>query len=432
MNRLASEPSPYLRGAAHQPVHWRAFGKDAFEEARAADKPVLLDVGAVWCHWCHVMDGESYEDRETARVINERFVAVKVDRDERPDVDVRYQKAVQALTGQGGWPLTAFLLPDGRCFYGGTYFPPDARHGRPAFRDVLEAVARFYRDEKTNALDQAGRLARAIAPAPVGARPGVADARVLADGERAVRDAFDPVHAGFGGAPKFPHTGGVLFALRRSRAVPDPGAAALRAVALETLRGMARGGIHDRVGGGFHRYATDARWTLPHFEKMLYDNAELLRAYVQGFQATGEASLRAVAEGILAFEHEVLWRPRGGWAASQDADVSMKDDGSYFTWTKGELEAAVGPDLARLATLAWGVGEAEGEVHLTPGRHVLFQAADDDALAAGLKMDAAEIGARLDEARRRLKGARDLRKAPFVDPTVYVGWNAMMASAALE
>ena len=273
-SRLAKETSAYLRGAAHQPVEWYPWGEDAFAKAKAEDRPILLDIGAVWCHWCHVIDHESYEDPEIAKVINENFVPVKVDRDERPDVDSRYQAAVNALTGQGGWPLTAFLTPDGKVFYGGTYFPPKDTHGRPSFRRILLAVAEHYKKERAEAINNANSLHQALAE---GRRVHVHDADVnedlLRDALLVLKGQFDPVNGGFGSAPKFPHPGTIEFLLARYPRTKDDWT---RNVITRTLSGMAKGGVYDQVGGGFHRYSTDAMWIVPHFEKMAYDNAALL------------------------------------------------------------------------------------------------------------------------------------------------------------
>jgi len=283
-NRLAKERSSYLRGAAHQPVDWHPWGEEAFAKARAEDKPILLDIGAVWCHWCHVIDHESYDDPEVAKILNEHYVAVKVDRDERPDVDARYQQAVQALSGQGGWPLTAFLTPEGKVFYGGTYFPPTEAFGRPSFKRVLLAVSDHYKKDRASAQKDADALHRALSQRlPMVAREPL-DEGLLFAVEEQLKSSFDGRNGGFGGAPKFPHPGTMEFLLARAWRSRDE---TLRDMAVRTLTEMARGGVYDQIGGGFHRYATDARWIVPHFEKMAYDNAELLRNYVHGFQLFG-------------------------------------------------------------------------------------------------------------------------------------------------
>src|SRR2546428_2579921 len=271
VNRLAKEASSYLKGAAHQPVDWYPWGDDAFAKAKAEDKPILLDVGAVWCHWCHVIDHESYEDPEVAKIINERFVPVKVDRDERPDVDSRYQSAVNAISGQGGWPLTAFLTPDGKVFYGGTYFPPKDLYGRPSFRRILIAVSDHYKKERADAINTAESLHQALAERR---RPHVHEVDVeeplLKGAVDGLKGEFELVNGGFGSSPKFPHPGTIEFLLARHHRTKEEG---LRNVITRTLTGMARGGVYDHVGGGFHRYSTDAMWIVPHLEKMADDHA---------------------------------------------------------------------------------------------------------------------------------------------------------------
>ena len=429
-NRLAGAGSPYLRSAAHQPVEWYPWGDEAFARARADDRPILLDIGAVWCHWCHVIDRESYDNPAIAELINAHFVPVKVDRDERPDVDVRYQHAVNAISGQGGWPLTAFLTPDGKVFFGGTYFPPDAVGGRPGFRQVLGAVAEFYRTKRDQAHAYADELHQALRR--------LGDARAsedtlspaLVDGAAAacVR-AFDPRHGGFGGAPKFPHAGAVELLLRRHDRTGDPEALA---IATRTLEAMAKGGVYDQLGGGFHRYSVDASWTVPHFEKMLYDNSELLRNYVHAYQVSGTARFRDVARGIVAYVSDTLMDPdRGGFYASQDADISLEDDGDYYPWTEEEAAAVLPAEELRAVRIAYHLG-GRGEMSHDPRRHVLFVAEEPEGVAARLGRPLEETRALLDGALRRLREARAARPAPFVDRTVYAGWNGMMISAFLD
>jgi len=429
--RLEREASPYLRGAAHQPVEWYPWGKEAFERARREDKPLLLDIGAVWCHWCHVMDGESYEDSELAKLINERFVPVKVDRDERPDVDARYQKTVAALTGQGGWPLTAFLTPDGRVFYGGTYFPPRPAHGRPAFRQVLEAVADAYAKDKTKILEQAEHLdvhVAQAAPRTVGS--GHVDAAWVEAGLAALEEGVDVLHGGWGRAPKFPHPSAVECLLASLERRPSKDRAA---IVRSTLDAMANGGIHDHVAGGFHRYSVDAQWHVPHFEKMLYDNAELLRNYVHAWRILGEAHYRTVADGVVRFLDDTLADPKGGFRGSQDADVTFGDDGDYYTWTRAEILEAVGGNerRARLLQLRFEV-EPRGPMHHHPEKNVLHVSAEPDELASALETDVDEIERELAIGMQALAGARAQRKAPFVDPVLYTNWNAMALRALLE
>ena len=429
-NRLAKETSAYLKSAAHQPVDWHPWGEEAFRRAKELHRPILLDIGASWCHWCHVIDRESYEDPKLAAVINEHFVAVKLDRDERPDVDARYQAAVGSLTGSGGWPLTAFLTPDGRVFYGGTYFPPRDAYNRPSFERVLLAVAKHFAENPGEVMRDAESLHQALAER----RGSVMDAAAVNEGFlraglEALRGEADPVNGGFGAAPKFPHAGTVEFLLAT---VYRTGAAGPRDIALRTLTAMAHGGVYDQVGGGFHRYSTDGQWIVPHFEKMLYDNAGLLANYVHAWQLTGAPPFRETAEGILAWAEEVLSdRQRGAYYTSQDADVGLEDDGDYFTWTLDELRQAVPAEEAQVLALRYDVGE-RGEMHHNPARNVLYAAATPQEIAGKLVQPVERVNNLLEAGRAHLKAARDRRPAPAVDKTVYASWNGMMVSAALE
>src|SRR3989442_570864 len=302
-NRLAKETSTYLRGAAQQPVQWHPWGEDAFRRAKELDRPILLDIGATWCHWCHVIDRESYEDPELAGVINDNFVAIKVDRDERPDIDARYQQAVGAIAGQGGWPLTAFLTPDGKVFHGGTYFPPKDSYGRPSFRRVLLAMADAYRTNKADTLKEAEALHQALAEGRVALiEEGAVNEAMLKESLDSLRGQFDPVNGGISGQQMSPHTGTMKWDKARFHRTKEEG---LRKIFTRTLMAMAQGGVYDQVGGGFHRYSTDPRWIVPHFEKMLYDNAGLLANYVHACQLTRDPLYRQTAEAILAWGAQV-------------------------------------------------------------------------------------------------------------------------------
>jgi len=427
-NRLAHAASAYLQSAAHQPIHWFPWGEEAFAAARAQDRPVLLDIGAVWCHWCHVMDGESYEDPAIARYLNENFVCIKVDRDERPDVDARYQRAVQAFTRQGGWPLTAFLTPDGDVFYGGTYFPPESKYGQPGFRTVLASVLDAYRSRRGQVETQAQAIRKVLDTHLDESTPGEPSPALLKEAEERIAQMFDPVNGGFGSQPKFPHPGAVTFLLHRWHDQPDD---PTRAIIDRTLQGMGRGGMYDQLGGGFHRYSVDAKWIVPHFEKMSYDNSELLKAYLDAYAAFGTEEYADVARGIVRWVREVASDPEAGYAASQDADVGLDDDGDYFTWTREEAAAVLSGDELDVATAYYDIGTA-GEMHHNPGKNVLFVAAPLPAVArlTGLAEDAARLA--LASARRKLLEARGRRPAPFVDRTRYANWNAMMVSAMLR
>ena len=394
------------------------WGSAAFERARRENKPVLLDIGAVWCHWCHVMDRESYEDPATAELINQNFVAIKVDRDERPDVDARYQRAVQTFTGQGGWPLTAFLTPDGDVYYGGTYFPPADAYGRPSFRRVLGEVARVWREEPQRAREAVQSITERLSSyAKSEVEAGAPSRDVVTQTVEELAQAFDFRYGGFGRAPKFPNSSALALLIDHHL---DTSLDWSGRMVVETLDAMARGGIYDQLGGGFHRYSTDARWIIPHFEKMAYDNGPLLEVYARAFAATRSELYKEIAEGIVAYYEDVAGDllQQGGFPASQDADYSPSDDGDYWTWTLDELQAALAPDELEAAVQYFGVEDSAGAMHLDAQRHVLFRASD------------AESGA-LRPVIEKLKRVRDARPQPFVDRTIYTGWSALLASGFL-
>jgi len=446
LNSLSRASSSYLRSAMHQPVQWHQWGEEAFAEARRENKPMLLDIGAVWCHWCHVMDRESYDDPAIAAIVNEHFVAVKVDRDERPDIDSRYQAAVQAVSGQGGWPLTAFLTPDGKPFYGGTYFPPNDGYGRPSFRRVLLSIANAYKEKHGDVVEQAAMVESAISQSESFAgRDGRISFAVITAIQESALKMFDPQHGGFGQAPKFPHPSALDLLIERYahsqdsnelRSAGEPMAtidsSRLREVIVTTLEHMARGGVYDQLAGGFHRYSVDERWVVPHFEKMCYDNSELLKNYVHGYQATGEQFFAEVARDIIRWMDEWLSdQERGGFYASQDADISMEDDGDYFTWTLDEAKAALTEEEATVAALHYDINEI-GEMHHNPAKNVLYVRAPIDEIARRMNLAAEKVQQLLNSAKEKMYGARLKRQAPYVDKTVYVGWNSLCVSAYLE
>ncbi len=429
-NQLRTASSSYLRSARHQPVHWHPWGKAAFALAQAENKPILLDIGAVWCHWCHVMDRESYENTEIARIINENFIAIKVDRDERPDVDMRYQAAVSAISQQGGWPLTAFLTPDGRPYFGGTYFPPDDRYGRPGFGRVLLTMAQVWHERRDEALESAGSVMSAIEHNETFSSRGGDLTLVLVDKIAASAVAqFDARNGGFGSQPKFPHPG-ILdllleVALRR-------GNQEAQQAFIVTLERMVRGGVYDQLAGGFHRYSVDERWVVPHFEKMLYDNTELLRNYVHAFQSFVRTDFRQTAEEIIAWLDAVMTdRARGGFYASQDADINFDDDGDYFTWTLDEAREVLSADELAVASRYWDIGEL-GDMHHNPAKNVLHRKFTPDEVATQTGRSVEEAQSLIDSARAKLLAARATRPTPFVDCTLYTSWNAMAVSAYFE
>jgi uncharacterized protein len=428
-NALAAETSPYLRQHAENPVDWLPWGAAAFERARAENKPVLVSIGYSSCHWCHVMERESFEDRRTAELMNESFVCVKVDREERPDVDALYMEAVQGMTGRGGWPLNVFLTPDQLPFYGGTYFPPQARQGMPSWSQVLQAIAASWQESRAE-ITAGGERLRERLSGGAQLRPSAApiEEATLEYAVGRLRDSFDARHGGFGRAPKFPQASVIEFLLlvgegMRAKRVP-PGSVGAREMALQTLRAMASGGIHDVLGGGFARYSVDDRWTVPHFEKMLYDNALLARAYLHGWQTSGEERLREVCLDTLEWALREMRGPEGGFYSALDAD-SEGVEGRYYVWTVAELSDVLGDDAA--AAIAW-LGATEQGNFLEVGGH---QSPD-----RGLNV-LEDRGPRPDEATRaritaRLLEARARRERPGLDDKRLTSWNALMISALAD
>ena len=409
-NRLAQETSPYLLQHAHNPVDWHPWGAEALERARREDRPIFLSVGYSACHWCHVMERESFENEAVARLMNEHFVNVKVDREERPDIDEIYMKAVQSLTGQGGWPMSVFLTPELEPFYGGTYFPPHSAYGRPGFTELLLGLARAWKEDRERVVQQGSRLRERIAAEGSLDARGELDPGVLARSLAALQQSFDPLWGGFGDAPKFPHAMDLRLLLRHaSRTGQD----APRQMALLSLDKMARGGISDQLGGGFHRYSTDREWLVPHFEKMLYDNALLVPAYLEAFQITGEARFAAVARGTCEWMLREMRTAGGGFASSQDAD-SEGEEGRFFSWTPAQLREVLGRELGERAAIHFGVREGG---NFEGGASVLS------------RPDPAEASAEMEHARRRLFEARAQRLAPATDDKVLVAWNGLAISA---
>jgi uncharacterized protein len=430
-NSLQHTNSSYLRSAQHQPVEWQPWGHEAFDRAQAENKPILLDIGAVWCHWCHVMDRESYEDPELARIINDHYIAVKVDRDERPDVDARYQAAVSAISGQGGWPLTAFLTSDGRPFFGGTYFPRDDRYGRPGFGRVLLTMAQVWNDRRDEALESASSVMAAIEhnESFSGRGNGHLTLALVDKVAGSALAKFDPRNGGFGTQPKFPHS--AVLDLLLEVAMNRDNEQALQAFVV-TLEKMAKGGVYDHLAGGFHRYSVDERWVVPHFEKMLYDNTELLRNYVHGFQSLVREDFRKTALEIMGWLNSTMTdHERGGFYASQDADIDLEDDGDYFTWTLEEARAELEPDELAIAAAWYDIGEL-GDMHHNPAKNVLHIKLTPEQVAKQTGKTVIEVEALLTSARAKLLAARNLRPTPFIDRTLYTAWNAMAVTAYLE
>ncbi len=429
-NALSQSSSAYLRSAMHQPVQWHEWGEEAFAKAQSENKPILLDIGAVWCHWCHVMDRESYESAGIAEIINQQFVAVKVDRDERPDVDSRYQLAVSAISGTGGWPLTVFLTPDGHPFYGGTYFPPDDQWGRPSFKKILLAIADAYRERRDEVLKSAGEAMNMLAAAEgYAGRQAELSPRLVGIMVQSALPIFDEKNGGFGSAPKFPHPASLDLLMDWYVRTHEERVAT---VITTTLTKMAQGGVYDQLAGGFHRYSVDERWIVPHFEKMSYDNSELLKNYVHAYQVFGYEFYAHVARDIVRWMDEWLSdRERGGFYASQDADINLDDDGDYFTWTVEEAKTVLNDEEFQAAALHFDI-EAAGEMHHNPAKNVLWLSALPEQVASHMGIDVATALDLLVSAKTKLYAARLQRPTPFVDRTVYVNWNAMCVSAYLQ
>jgi uncharacterized protein len=427
VNHLAEETSPYLRQHRENPVDWYPWGEEAFRLARLRDCPVLLSVGYSACHWCHVMAHESFEDPDLAAVQNRLFVNIKVDREERPDVDRVYMDALQALTGSGGWPMTVFLLPDGRPFFAGTYFPPEDRRGLPGFRRVMEMAASAYRDRREEVVGTAERLSQALAPAPLVplGSPEGGMAVVLADAEaRLIRNA-DPDFGGIGGAPKFPQCAVLEFLLSREvlSGSGDAGPVVERA-----LNAMAAGGLRDQLGEGFHRYSVDQRWAVPHFEKMLYDNAQIVRLYLHGWQAHRNPAHLDIALRTADFLISQLQLPGGGFAASLDADTE-EGEGAFYAWTAEELAAVLGKERLALAEALFG---GPGDASTERGAIVLRGGEDPQFVSARFQIGPADLDKLRESMIRDLRPARAQRPAPNRDDKLIVGWNALAISALAD
>jgi uncharacterized protein YyaL (SSP411 family) len=421
-NQLIHETSPYLRQHAHNPVDWYPWGPEAIERARQLDRPIFLSVGYSACHWCHVMEHESFEDPEIARVLNEHFVSIKVDREERPDIDQIYMTAVQMLTQQGGWPMSVFLTPDLKPFYGGTYFPPDDRYGRPGFKRVLLGLAEAWRHRRAEVEQSAGQLTEHLEL--VGSvEQGSCELteELIRTVPRALGRAFDPTYGGFGSAPKFPHSMDLRVLLRAWKRFGDDGALHM---VRRTLDHMAMGGLYDHLGGGFHRYSTDAHWLVPHFEKMLYDNALLSVAYLEAYQATGEPFYREVVAETLGWVRADMTSPEGPFYSTLDAD-SEGVEGKFYVWSTAEIDAVLPEDQAEAFKYVYDVS-AEGNWE---GQNILYRSKTLAQSARLLRIPEEELRLKLDEARATLNGVRNRRVRPGRDEKILTSWNALMIDA---
>ena len=425
MNRLQYETSPYLLQHKDNPVDWYAWGEEAFQKAQAEDKPVLLSVGYSACHWCHVMAHESFEDPQTAQMMNELFVNIKVDREERPDVDDIYMGAVQALTRQGGWPMTVFLFPDGRPFHGGTYFPPEPRHGMPSFQMVLESVDKAYRSRRKDlealAEDLTGALDRDLLG--IGGEDEDLNSILLDSAVNKFAQDFDKMYGGFGGAPKFPQPMNLEYLLRSYARNGDENALHM---VTHTLKKMATGGIYDQIGGGFARYSVDAIWLIPHFEKMLYDNAQLSRLYLHAWQVTGDPFFRQIAEEIYDYILREMTAPEGGFYSATDAD-SEGEEGKFFAWTVDELREVLGEDV-NVAVEYFGVsGRGNFE-----GKNVLYVPNEPEVVAERLSISVAELYEKIERIKHTLYAHRSHRIHPGLDDKILTAWNGMMLASLAE
>jgi uncharacterized protein YyaL (SSP411 family) len=423
-NHLAGETSPYLLQHAHNPVDWWPWGEPALARARTEQKPILLSIGYAACHWCHVMERESFEDDATAAQMNEHFVCIKVDREERPDLDAIYMQATQAMTGHGGWPMTVFLTPEGEPFFAGTYFPPDDRQGMPSFRRVLAAVSDAWANRRDSVARTTASIRELYSASTERTRvSGALDEELLARAAAALRQQFEPRFGGFGGAPKFPPSMALDFLLRQWARTGD---AELLHMVTHTFRRMARGGIYDQVGGGFARYSVDAYWLVPHFEKMLYDNALLARLGAALWQATRDDEARRVTEETLDWVAREMTSPEGGFHSSLDAD-SEGHEGRYYVWDAGELDTLLGEDASLLKSY-WGV-TPEGNFE---GRNILSVPHDPDAVARAQSVTVPELRTAIQRAQRILSGARERRVRPGLDDKIIASWNGLMLRAMAE
>lgn len=420
-NRLAREKSPYLLQHAGNPVDWHPWGAEAFELAKSQDKPVMLSVGYATCHWCHVMAHESFEDEEVAAALNRDYVAIKVDREERPDVDSVYMSVCQALTGAGGWPLTVFLTPDKKPFYAGTYFPKHTAMGRPGFMELLESIARMWRDERQKLLTTGEEIVKALSqgPSPAGQAP---DASVLEKAYWILGRSYDHQHGGFGKAPKFPTPHQLGFLLRWGQRAAEPKA---RDMALDTLSKMRAGGIFDQVGFGFHRYSVDERWLVPHFEKMLYDQALLALAYLEAYQVSGRQSFADTAREIFRYVQRDLTSEEGGFFSAEDAD-SEGEEGRFYVWTPEQVRGLLGPEQAKVFNRYYGVTNAGNFEHDTS---ICHRTRSLQELVQDLDLTTAQAAEMLETSRQELLAARAERVRPLLDDKVLTAWNGLMIAA---
>ncbi len=424
MNRLANETSPYLLQHAHNPVDWYPWGEEAWAKARAEDKPVFLSIGYSACHWCHVMERESFEDDQTAEVLNRDFVSIKVDREERPDVDSIYMQAVQMMTGHGGWPMSMFLTPDGKPFFAGTYFPPDERHGMPGFRHVLEHVAEVYRSRRSEVEEASSEVQKALSTQLKLDSKGTIDRQGLDAAAASIASAYDAVHGGFGGAPKFPPSMSLELLMQVAYRNDDR---RLHEIITHTLTKMARGGMYDQIGGGFHRYSVDARWLVPHFEKMLYDNALLARLYTRAWQWTKDPLFAQIANEILGWVQREMTSPEGAFYSTLDAD-SEGEEGKFYVWSRAEVMDILGAEEGRVFCALYDITERGN----WEGHNIPNVPRDPESVAADMGVTLDQLGDIVLRGKCKLFGVRSKRVWPGRDEKMLAGWNGWMLGAFAE
>lgn len=424
MNRLSKERSAYLRHSSHQKIDWYPWSEEAFEKAKEEDKPVFLSSGAIWCHWCHVMAKECFEDDDVVKLLNENFINVKLDRDERPDVDKRYQQAIAAMGSGGGWPLSVFLTPDKKPFFGGTYFPPEDMQNRPGFKKVLKTVSDFYKSKREEVSKYANRLIDFLKPKSM--PQNEIKESMLYEAVTTILSEFDPQNGGFGSVPKFPSPGAMEFLMNRYFFVKDE---SIKRAVEKTLEAMAKGGFHDQIGGGFHRYSTDEAWIIPHFEKMADDNAWLLRNYINGYRLFGDRYFKEVAEGIINFIKDVLSDPEGGFYASQDADITPDDEGGYFTWTDEDIKSTVSDEEYRILSLH--LLHKRGSMHHDRAKNVLFVAMEPAEISKETGIEEDKVIGMIFSGKKKLFEKRKTKEQPFIDRTLYTSLNSMLISSYL-
>ncbi len=425
MSRLSGEKAAYLKHSAHQKIEWYPWCDEAFEKAKQEDKPLFLSSGAIWCHWCHVMAKECFEDEEIINLLNENFINIKLDRDERPDIDRLYQQAVALMGGGGGWPLSVFLTPDRKPFFGGTYFPPEDKFGRPGFKKVLRTIISFYKTNRGDISVYTEKLMNSLKQKKI--LHGEISEAMVNNAVETILSEFDLQNGGFGAAPKFPMTGAMEFLINRYYLTKTE---SIGYAVSKTLESMAKGGFHDQIGGGFHRYSTDEAWIIPHFEKMADDNSWLLRNYIDAYSVFGDEQFRNVAEGIIKFIRNVLSDSEAGFYASQDADITPDDEGGYFTWTDEDFKRVLDDEEYKVLSLHFL--HERGAMHHDPSKKVLFVSMDKEDIAGKIGIDLNRINEIIKRGKEKLLNARWERESPFIDRTLYTSLNGMLITAYLK